>query len=269
MFGIVESILKKYNLTSEEYRLRPGEIMAKYRRPSMPVIIVPGIISTALEMWNGKKCTKGRFRQRFWTSIQMVTTFGSDHLCWLEHLSLNITNWEDPIAIKLRPVLGMSAADYVFPGYWLWSKVLENLADLGYDTANLLSLGYDWRLPPQMLEERDGYFTQLKFYVEFMRKKHNKKVALISHSMGTNYVFYFLRWVTENSNNSEWIDDNIEAFLNVGGPLLGTSKAFSSVLSGEMKDTSILGDLGRNILGRVLGKLVVFPRFFRSLGSIP
>ena len=36
-----------------------------------------------------------------------------------------------------------------------------------------------------------------------------------------------------------------------------------------MKDTAVLGDLGRNILGKVVGKLVVFPRFFRALGSVP
>jgi hypothetical protein len=36
-----------------------------------------------------------------------------------------------------------------------------------------------------------------------------------------------------------------------------------------MKDTSVLGDLGRNILGKVVGKLVVFPKFFRALGSVP
>ena len=62
---------------------------------------------------------------------------------------------------------------------------------------------------------------------------------------------------------------SVAAFLNVGGPLLGTPKAFSAVLSGEMKDTAVLGDLGRNILGKVVGKLVVFPRFFRALGSVP
>ncbi len=62
---------------------------------------------------------------------------------------------------------------------------------------------------------------------------------------------------------------SVATFLNVGGPLLGTPKAFSAVLSGEMKDTSVLGDLGRNILGKVVGKLVVFPRFFRALGSVP
>lgn len=62
---------------------------------------------------------------------------------------------------------------------------------------------------------------------------------------------------------------SVGTFLNVGGPLLGTPKAFSAVLSGEMKDTAVLGDLGRSILGKVVGKLVVFPRFFRALGSVP
>jgi hypothetical protein len=95
---------------------------------------------------------------------------------------------EDPDSIRLRPVLGWAAADYVyviekyisidfnvffgivrFPGYWLWSKVIHNLADIGYDPTNLVTLGYDWRLTPQALEERDGYFTQLKFYTEFLR----------------------------------------------------------------------------------------------------
>jgi len=47
--------------------------------------------------------------------------------------------------------------------------VIENLADIGYDPTNLVTLGYDWRLAPQFLEERDGYFTQLKFYAEFLR----------------------------------------------------------------------------------------------------
>lgn len=56
-----------------------------------------------------------------------------------------------------------------FPGYWLWAKVIHNLADIGYDPTNLVTLGYDWRLTPQALEERDGYFSQLKFYTEFLR----------------------------------------------------------------------------------------------------
>ncbi|UJR26566.1 hypothetical protein I4U23_007887 [Adineta vaga] len=268
MRNSLENMLKRFNLTSEEYRLRPGQRLSQYRQPSMPIIIIPGIISTGLELWQGTECASGKFRHRFWTSMQMVNNIGRDHQCWLKHISLNLSTWNDPESIRLRPVLGWAAADYVFPGYWLWSKVIHNLADIGYDPTNLVTLGYDWRLTPASLEERDGYFTQLKFYTEFLRKKHGEKVALLTHSMGANYVLYFLRWVAENAGD-QWIDDNVATFLNVGGPLLGTPKAFSAVLSGEMKDTSVLGDLGRNILGKVVGKLVVFPRFFRALGSVP
>ncbi|CAF2701193.1 unnamed protein product [Rotaria sp. Silwood2] len=264
----IEEILKKLNLTSEEFQLRPGQRLAQYRQPSMPIIIIPGIVSTGLELWEGTECATGQFRHRFWTSMQMVDNIGRDHQCWLKHISLNLSTWRDPESIRLRPILGWAAADYVFPGYWLWSKVIHNLADIGYDPTNLVTLGYDWRLPPQFLEERDGYYTQLKFYTEFLRKKHGEKVALLTHSMGANYVFYFFRWVTEQAGD-QWIDENVATFLDVGGPLLGTPKAFSAVLSGEMKDTSVLGDVGRNILGKVVGKLIVFPRFFRALGSIP
>ncbi|CAF1357973.1 unnamed protein product [Adineta steineri] len=264
----LENVLRKYNLTSEEFQLRPGQRLSQYRQPSMPIIIIPGIISTGLELWQGTECAKGKFRHRFWTSMQMVDNIGRDHQCWLKHISLNLSTWMDPEGIRLRPVLGWAAADYVFPGYWLWSKVIQNLADIGYDPNNLVTLGYDWRLTPQLLEERDGYFTQLKFYTEFLRKRHGEKVALLTHSMGTNYIMYFLRWVTENAGD-QWIDENVATFLNVGGPLLGTPKAFSAVLSGEMKDTAMLGDLGRNILGKVVGKLVVFPKFFRALASVP
>ena len=88
-----EALLKKFNLTSPEFQLRPGQRLAAYRKPSMPIIIIPGIISTGLELWQGTKCTEGRFRHRFWTSMQMVDNIGRDHQCWLKHISLNLSTW--------------------------------------------------------------------------------------------------------------------------------------------------------------------------------
>lgn len=89
----IENALKKFNLTSEEFRLRPGERLIGIRKPSMPIIIIPGIISTGLELWQGEKCAEGRFRHRFWTSLQMVDNIGRDHQCWLRHISLNLSTW--------------------------------------------------------------------------------------------------------------------------------------------------------------------------------
>ena len=88
-----EAVLKKFNLTSEEFQLRPGQRLAQYRQPSMPIIIIPGIISTGLELWRGLKCADGKFRHRFWTSMQMVDNIGRDHQCWLKHISLNLSTW--------------------------------------------------------------------------------------------------------------------------------------------------------------------------------
>ena len=46
----------------------------------------------------------------------------------------------DPKGRKLRPAQGFEAADYFFPGYWVWNKVIENLAYLGYDNNNMLMM---------------------------------------------------------------------------------------------------------------------------------
>jgi hypothetical protein len=87
------AILKKYNLTAQEFQLRPGQRLAHSRQPSMPIIIIPGIISTGLELWQGLDCAKDKFRHRFWTSMQMVDNIGRDHQCWLKHISLNLSTW--------------------------------------------------------------------------------------------------------------------------------------------------------------------------------
>ena len=54
-------------------------------------------------------------------------------------------------------------------GYWIWSKIVENLAVVGYDTNNMILAAYDWRLSYWNLEERDGYFSRLKASIEEMK----------------------------------------------------------------------------------------------------
>ena len=50
----------------------------------------PGIISTGLEMWQGKACAP-RFRERLWGESVMLRKILLNPKCWLEHLSLNHT----------------------------------------------------------------------------------------------------------------------------------------------------------------------------------
>jgi len=71
-------------------------------------------------------------------------------------MSLSPETGLDPPDIKVRSTQGFEAADYVVGGYYVWSKIIENLADIGYDPSSMYMAAYDWRLPAQLLEERDG-----------------------------------------------------------------------------------------------------------------
>ncbi|KAG0136051.1 Lecithin:cholesterol/phospholipid:diacylglycerol acyltransferase [Tuber indicum] len=127
--------------------------------------------------------------------------------------------------------------------YWLWSKIIENLASIGYDPTSAYTASYDWRLAYQNLELRDRYFSRLKNYIETAAKLSDKKVVLVAHSMGSQLAHYFFKWVEAEgygNGGSKWVEDNIEAFINISGCMLGAVKGVPAVLSGEMKDTAQL-----------------------------
>eukprot|EP01126_Amoeba_proteus_P043261 TRINITY_DN4740_c0_g1_i4.p1 TRINITY_DN4740_c0_g1~~TRINITY_DN4740_c0_g1_i4.p1 ORF type:complete len:461 (+),score=93.90 TRINITY_DN4740_c0_g1_i4:971-2353(+) len=194
--------------------------------------------------------------------LEMVV---KDIVCWAEHISLDINTGGDKEGIKLRPVETSHGIDYLFPGYWVWAKLIENLAKIGYDSNSLFAANYDWRLSPVLLESRDHYFTRLRQNIERMVSKQNKKVVVIAHSMGSNVWFYFLKWV--ESKDALWVDKNIHAFVNIGGALLGSMKGLSTLLSGEMKDTVNMEFPRVYFLDKILAPLKRL-EIFRSWTSI-
>ena len=74
---------------------------------------------------------------------------------------------------------------------WVWSRIIENLADVGYDGSRMTMMSYDWRLGYKHMEERDGYFTKLKHTIEAHYITSGDKVVVISHSMGGTVAYYF------------------------------------------------------------------------------
>ncbi|KAJ8537298.1 hypothetical protein ON010_g13298 [Phytophthora cinnamomi] len=240
---------------------RPALLGAAEKRPGLqlfqeeqvtaysPVVLVPGFTSTGLEIWNGSDCSKAYFRQRMWGTSRMLQQFMMNQKCWLEHMMLNRSSGMDPDGIKLRAAKGLEAADYLIGGFWVWGKMVENLAEIGYDSNNLYMAAYDWRLMPHLLEERDGYFTKLKYTIEMAKMSaHGRKVMLVTHSYATQVFFHFLKWVeSENGGKGgdQWVENNVEAFVNIAGPTLGAVKTIIALMSGEMKDTAELGGLSK------------------------
>ncbi|KAJ1978787.1 phospholipid:diacylglycerol acyltransferase [Dimargaris verticillata] len=220
-----------------------------------PVVLIPGTISTGLESWGTSNCSQRYFRQRMWGTMTMFRAVLLDKECWVDHMRLDMDTGLDPPGIKLRAAQGLDAADYFVSGYWVWGKIIENLAVLGYDNNNMHLAAYDWRLGYSDLERRDRYFSKLKQTFELSLRHTGRKSVVVTHSMGSNVFLYFMHWVESplgGASGSGWVDRHIETFVNIAGPMLGVAKSVASLLSGEQRET--VQPLGAYVLERFFNK---------------
>ncbi|KAI8938971.1 hypothetical protein NX059_004818 [Plenodomus lindquistii] len=222
-----------------------------------PVIMIPGVISTGLESWGTEEGSRQYFRKRLWGSWSMMRALVMDKASWKRHIMLDHDTGMDPPGVKLRAAQGFDAADFFITGYWIWNKILENLATIGYDPGNAFTAAYDWRMSYMNYEIRDQYFTRLKSHIEVAVNVSDKKVVLLSHSMGSQVLYYFMHWVeAEGYGNGGpgWVDKYIESWINISGCMLGALKDMPAVLSGEMKDTAQLNAFAVYGLERFLSR---------------
>lgn len=205
--------------------------------------MIPGVISTGLESWGTEEDSRQYFRKRLWGSWSMMRALVLDKPSWKKHIMLDTRTGLDPPGIKLRAAQGFDATDFFITGYWIWNKILENLATIGYDPTNAFTAAYDWRMTYMNYEKRDQYFTRLKSHIEIAVRVQNKKVVLLSHSMGSQVLYYFLHWVEADgygNGGPGWVEAYIDSWINISGCMLGALKGMPAVLSGEMKDTAQL-----------------------------
>lgn len=230
---------------------------AEGMRAHHPMVMIPGVISTGLESWGTNNVSRPFFRKRLWGSWSMMRALVLEKEVWKRHIMLDKHTGLDPPGIKLRAAQGFDATDFFITGYWIWNKIIENLASLGYDTTNSFTAAYDWRLSYPNLEKRDQYFTRLKTHIELSVAFTGKKAVLTSHSMGSQVLFYFFHWVASDQGGrggDDWVEKNIDSWINVSGCMLGTVKAVTAVLSGEMRDTAQLNAFAVYGLEKFLSK---------------
>jgi phospholipid:diacylglycerol acyltransferase len=241
-----------YDAFAVGLQLKSQGIEAKH-----PVVMIPGVISTGLESWGTADESRQYFRKRLWGSWSMMRALVMDKAGWKNHIMLDKKTGLDPPNIKLRAAQGFDATDFFITGYWIWNKILENMASIGYDPTNAFSAAYDWRLSYVNLETRDQYFSRLKSYIELMVHVEHEKVTLVSHSMGSQVVMFFFKWVeSENHGNGgkDWVNRHIDSWVNISGCMLGAVKGLTAMLSGEMRDTAQLNSFAVYGLERFLSK---------------
>ncbi|KAN0073096.1 Lecithin:cholesterol acyltransferase domain containing protein [Elaphomyces granulatus] len=222
-----------------------------------PVVMIPGVISTGLESWGTSSASRQYFRKRLWGSWSMMRALVLDKAGWKSHIILDKVTGLDPPGVKLRAAQGFDATDFFISGYWIWNKILQNLASIGYDPTNAFSATYDWRLSYLNLETRDQYFSRLKSYIEMMVHTSHEKVILTSHSMGSQVALYFFKWVENERHGNggkDWVNRHIDSWINISGCMLGAVKGLTAVLSGEMRDTAQLNAFAVYGLEKFLSK---------------
>ena len=120
---------------------------------------------------------------------------------------------------------------------------------------------------------RDFYFSKLKAEIELARlSNHNRRVVLVTHSMGALVVHYFMQWVESEQGGGagdRWVDQHIGSIVNIGGPMLGVPKAWSALFSGEMKDTAELAPFLDYWRQRVVFSQADVIQMMRALFSVP
>ncbi|KAG0244780.1 hypothetical protein BGW41_006338 [Actinomortierella wolfii] len=269
--GNVSAMFKPDILTEEEFY--PGRELKEEHgyEPYYPVTMVPGIVSTGLESWStSHNCSRKYFRKRMWGTTTMFKAVLLDKECWISNMRLDSETGLDPEGIRLRAAQGLDAADYFVPGYWIWGRIIQNLAAIGYDSNNMQLASYDWRLSFTNLEARDGYFSKLKASLELSLKTHGKKNVIVSHSMGSLVMLYFFKWVESDQGGKggpNWVNDHVHSFVNIAGPMLGVPKTLAAVLSGEVRDTAQLGVVSAYVLEKFFSRRERAD-LFRSWGGL-
>jgi len=239
--------------------LRPSLYNMANNKDLKPILLVPGICSSALEIWTSPWTSEDSAWQRelLWVCPSKMLSRNF----FMQHMRLR-DGWKDPLNIKVRPVEGLSGIDYlsrtpiVGVKSVVWDVLIRHLGKRGYDNKNLKACTYDWRIPPSKLEERDRQFTIMRLQIETLTEMNGKKVVLIAHSMGNLMCTYFLRWI-KRLRGVEWIEKHIEDFISVAAPWLGSPQTVRAAVTGErfgLPAALMAEDMAREI-GRNFGSV--------------
>ena len=83
-------------------RQRPGFQLAKEgARAQYPVVMIPGFVTSGLEVWGGKECARNYFRQRMWGGVGSARQLLMERDCVLQHLALDPMTGGDPVSLFL------------------------------------------------------------------------------------------------------------------------------------------------------------------------
>eukprot|EP01071_Lankesteria_metandrocarpae_P013282 Lankesteria_metandrocarpae@DN696_c0_g1_i2.p1 len=268
--------------------------------PLSPVIMIPGIAGTGLfasfDNVDIPECGADPISQglrRMWLSVTEVLPPLPHQLCWIAKMSMEIPQckggdadsyskspsgcplvesgpesvYRDRNGTNFMPqgfpgTKGFEYLDY-FNGVGVigsayFNKIAQGFRTAGYvDGESLFGFPYDWRLPFWQMD-----FGALKDLIEHAKAENkNRKVVLLSHSMGSLILSYFLNTQVDKG----WKDEHIETFVSVSGAFGGSSSIIEALLTGftEFFDVKLPGKVELEVIPSAYMR-----NFHRRAGSI-
>ncbi|XP_055790425.1 phosphatidylcholine-sterol acyltransferase-like [Salvelinus fontinalis] len=204
-----------------------------------PVLIVPGNLGNQLEAkidkpslvhWMCYKKTDDFFT--LWIDLNMFMPIGID--CWIDNIRIvynrTTRKTSNSAGVTVRvPGFGQTySVEFLdtnkLSGYF--HTMVTHLVNMGYvRNETVRAAPYDWRVAPN---EQEEYFARLKKLIEDMYEQYQQPLYLLGHSMGSNYVLYFLYQQTQT-----WKDQYIKGLISLGAPWGGAVKPIRVLASGE------------------------------------
>mmetsp|Transcript_24783 Transcript_24783/g.76438 ORF Transcript_24783/g.76438 Transcript_24783/m.76438 type:complete len:749 (+) Transcript_24783:340-2586(+) len=209
-------------------------------RPDLPpLFLVPSLCGSRIRAWSTVDCaidvTPGTDA---WVNVGLIA---AQSACWCECMRLWGPNMSDMPNCTARAAEGIDAIYNLADGLLgmfahSMSGVIDALVDYGYDPTTLHAMPYDFRLTPELMETRDGYFSSFKARVETQVQRRGQRAVIYGHSMGCKVSAYFFSWLGSQfpteSQRLKWIDDHVGMYVSNGGPLLGSPDIVPTLLVG-------------------------------------
>ena len=150
--------------------------------------------------------------------------------CWVDNMRLiydnktRTTRNNDGVELKIPDFGNTTSVEYLDVGrssYALYfGNIVDALIDMGYERKkSIFAAPYDFR---KAANEQNEWFKVFKDLVmSAYNTNGNKPVILVSHSMGSPMILYFLN----NYVDQKWKDKYIRCQVSMSGVLGGTARA--------------------------------------------
>ncbi|KAL7720036.1 Lecithin:cholesterol acyltransferase domain-containing protein [Entamoeba marina] len=241
-----------------------------------PIILIPGLMASIIESrvnvaddyepWpESGKCDRTKDWFRSWVNIDIAVPWKSE--CYIHYLNgvwNEETNKLETIpGIDLRvPEFGSTyACDQLDPVFLIggftnsFHKLISRLEDDGYrDQVDLFGAAYDWR----NLDLNETYFEATKGLIYEGFKNTQKKVVLISHSMGGFVTYKLLDYL-----GKEFCDTYIQQWISISSPFIGTGVVPKQLSVGENLNLPIKKEYARD-LSRSIQSVIALTQMKRN-----